>query len=126
VTNPIHYRLLDRDGIDLGPLASNRVNWQVASLSRRDSEGYRVLAVVDPGEGRDHRRPRRGHSTASHPGATNGAASPRNGQAVCRSPRPRRRRLRRRWVTNSHARSPPQLGASAAAPGVAPIRRLRR
>jgi len=41
------YRLVDRDGCDLGPLVSKRVDWCVGSLIERGEARYRVLAVVD-------------------------------------------------------------------------------
>jgi hypothetical protein len=45
------YRLIDEHGADLGPLASQRVDWQPGErLSRRHGETLEVLRVVDVDE----------------------------------------------------------------------------
>jgi hypothetical protein len=42
------YRLIDEHGADLGPLASQRVDWQPGErLSRRHGEMLEVVGVVD-------------------------------------------------------------------------------
>ena len=48
---PFRYRLIDAEGIDLGPFVSKRPDWKPGErISRSNGEEMRLTAVIEPEE----------------------------------------------------------------------------
>jgi len=49
------YRLIGRDGLDLGPLISSRTDWQPGAMITGAAGDLRVTAIVEAEAGQDFR-----------------------------------------------------------------------